>query len=190
MKSLFFGFAALMVTMSSAAADQYESAMRSYLETNIVQWAAEPVLSAAIKRQNSETSAFDQARIDYLDAKWRSGRFSENDPLIDGVLSNEAADYLRAQVAQSNGAITEAFVMDAKGLNVAASAAASDYWQGDEAKFQKTYLVGANAVHFGDVELDDSTGAVQGQISITIVDTETGYILGAMTVGVDLNALL
>lgn len=190
MKLLVLGCAALLATATTAVADQYESAMRSYLESNIVQWASDPVLVAAIKKQNEETAEFDQARIDYLDAKWRSGRFADNEPLIEGVLSNEAADYLRAQVAQSNGAITEAFVMDAQGLNVAASAATSDYWQGDEAKFQKTYLVGANAVHFGDVELDESTGAVQGQVSLTIVDAETGYVLGAMTVGIDLNALL
>lgn len=190
MKNALMGIVALMAMASSAAADQYESAMREYLDSNIVRWAADPVLVAAIKKQNAETSSFDQARIDYLDAKWRSGRFAENDSLIEEVLSNEAADYLRTQVADSGGAITEAFVMDAKGLNVAASAATSDYWQGDEAKFQQTYMMGANAVHFGDVELDESTGAVQGQISMTIVDSESGNIVGAMTIGVNLSALL
>lgn len=190
MKSILVGLAALIYSVSSAAADQYESAMRSYLENNIVQWVSDPVLVAAIKEQNKETSSFDQAHIDLLDAKWRSGRFADNEPLIDNVLSNDAAEYLRAQVENSDGAITEAFVMDAQGLNVAASAATSDYWQGDEAKFQQTYMIGANAIHFGDVELDDSTGSVQGQISMTIVDTKTGYIVGAITVGVDLNALL
>lgn len=190
MKNALIGAAALMAMASSAAADQYESAMREFLDSNVAQWAADPVLVAAIKKQNTETAAFDQARIDYLDAKWRSGRLAENEPLIEDVLSNEAADYLRSQVASSGGAITEAFVMDAQGLNVAASAATSDYWQGDEAKFQQTYLVGANAVHFGDVELDESTGAVQGQISMTIVDSESGDVVGAMTIGVNLNALL
>lgn len=190
MKIALLGFAALMASVSSAAADKYESAMQSYLQSNIVEWVKDPVLVAAIIKQNAETSAYDQARIDYLDAKWRSGRFAENEPLIVDVLSNEAAEFLREQVANSNGAITEAFVMDSLGLNVAASAATSDYWQGDEAKFQQTYLVGANAVHFGDVEFDDSTGAVQGQISMTIVDTATGNTVGAITVGVDLNALL
>jgi hypothetical protein len=190
MKIAILWFAAMMSAASTAVADQYESAMRAYLETNITQWASDPVLVAAIKKQNAETSGFDQAKIDYLDAKWRSGRFAEEEPLIVGVLSNEAADYLRAQVASSGGAITEAFVMDAQGLNVAASVPTSDYWQGDEAKFQQTFLIGANAVHFGDVELDESTGAVQGQISLTIVDRESGYVVGAMTVGVDLKALL
>ncbi|MEO9827069.1 MAG: hypothetical protein ABJF50_21925 [Paracoccaceae bacterium] len=190
MKSVFFGFVALLTTVMPAVADQYESAMRDYLESKIVAWASEPVLIAAIKNQNKKTSGYDQAHIDYLDAKWRSGLFSDSEPLINDVLSNEAADYLRVQVEKSYGAITEVFVMDARGLNVAASAATSDYWQGDEAKFQQTYMVGANAVHFGDVELDESSGAVQGQISMTIIDAETGYVVGAMTVGVDLKALL
>ncbi|NNE88876.1 MAG: hypothetical protein HKN27_12430 [Silicimonas sp.] len=189
MKKVIFGIAALLALASPALANQYESAMRSYFEGNVSQWATDPILVAAIKKQNFETSAFDQAEIDTLDARWRSGLFANDEPLIEGVLTNAASDFLRDQVAQSGGAITEAFVMDAKGLNVAASDATSDYWQGDEAKFQQTYLVGANAVHYGDVELDESTGAVQAQISMTIVDSETGYVVGAITVGVNLSAL-
>jgi hypothetical protein len=42
--------------------------------------------------------------------------------------------------------ITEMFVMDAKGLNVGQSDVTSDYWQGDEAKWQKTYGAGPGVV--------------------------------------------
>ncbi len=80
--------------------------------------------------------------------------------------------------------------MDARGLNVAASDVTSDYWQGDEAKFTQTYPMGGNAVHFGDVELDESTKEVQGQVSMSIVDQETGEVVGALTVGINLTALM
>lgn len=189
MKKTLIGVAALLFAASPAMANQYESAMQSFLESNISQWASDPVLVAAIKEQNTETKDYSEAEIAKLDAKWRSGLFADNEPLIEGVLTNAASDYLRDRVAQSGGAITEVFVMDAQGLNVAASDATSDYWQGDEAKFQQTYQVGADAVHFGDVELDESTGAVQAQISMTIVDSDTGYVVGAITVGVNLSAL-
>jgi hypothetical protein len=66
----------------------------------------------------------------------------------------------------------------------------SDMWQGDEAKFTETYSVGAGAVHFSDVELDESTQRYQAQISLTIVDPASGEPIGAMTVGVDAEALL
>jgi hypothetical protein len=80
--------------------------------------------------------------------------------------------------------------MDQHGLNVAASAMTSDMWQGDEAKFTETYSMGAGAVHFSEVELDESTQRYQAQISVTIVDPATGEPIGAMTVGVDAEALL
>jgi hypothetical protein len=80
--------------------------------------------------------------------------------------------------------------MDRHGLNVAASAITSDMWQGDEAKFTETYSIGAGAVHFSEVELDESTQRYQAQISVTIVDPSSGEPIGAMTVGVDAEALL
>jgi hypothetical protein len=50
----------------------------------------------------------------------------------------------------------------------------SDMWQGDEEKFTETYSIGPGAVHFSEVELDESTQRYQAQISLTIVDPETG----------------
>ena len=106
------------------------------------------------------------------------------------MINTPAADFLRTQVDKSDGAITEAFIMDARGLNVAASMPTSDYWQGDEAKFQQTYMVGETAVHFGEVELDESTKQAQAQVSMTIVNNDTGVAIGALTVGINLNALM
>jgi hypothetical protein len=83
------------------------------------------------------------------------------------------------------GAVTEIIVMDALGLNVATSGVPSDYWQGDEAKHQQTYGVGPDAVHFGDIEYDESSQKYQAQISFTLSDPDTNAPIGAMTVAVD-----
>jgi hypothetical protein len=80
--------------------------------------------------------------------------------------------------------------MDRHGLNVAASAMTSDMWQGDEAKFTETYSIGAGAVHFSEVELDESTQRYQAQISRHHRRSVLGEPIGAMTVGVDAEALL
>ena len=90
----------------------------------------------------------------------------------------------------AGGTISEVFVMDEHGLNVAASAPTSDMWQGDEAKFTETFPKGPNATHFGDVEFDESSQTFQGQISIPIVDSATGEVVGAMTIGVNAEALM
>lgn len=173
-----------------AMATDYQAAMQSYLENNIRGWAQSPVLVEAIAAQNSENQGLDQAAVDALDTKWRAEVGTGATPTIDEVLQNAAADFLRAQINESGGRITEVFIMDAQGLNVASSGATSDMWQGDEAKFQQTYSVGADASHFGDVELDESSRRYQAQISLTIVDAASGAAIGAMTVGIDAEALM
>jgi len=88
-------------------------------------------------------------------------------------------------VEASGGQITEVFVMDAHGLNVASSGVTSDYWQGDEAKFQKTFLAGTGAMFVDDIELDESTQTYLGQVSIVLTDPDTGAVIGAMTIGLN-----
>jgi hypothetical protein len=84
---------------------------------------------------------------------------------------------------------TEIFVMDGRGLNVGQSDVTPDYWQGDEAKWQKTYLEGPGAIHIGDIEMDESTQQFQAQVSVSVVDPASGTVIGAVTVGVNVDAL-
>ena len=183
---------ATLITLAAlpAAASEYTPAMQSYLENNIRNWVQSPVLVEAIASQNSQTQGFDQAAIDAMDTRWRAEVGTPDSAFTDQVLNNSAADFLREQVEKSGGRITEVFIMDAQGLNVAASSPTSDMWQGDEAKFQMTYSVGTDASHFGAVELDESSRRYQAQISLTIVDPDTGAAIGAMTVGIDAEALM
>ncbi|MBF9031697.1 hypothetical protein HKCCE3408_14950 [Rhodobacterales bacterium HKCCE3408] len=173
-----------------AVANEFEPTMRDYLESHVRSWAQSPVLIEAIRAMNAERAGFDQTMIDQMDQAWRSEVGSGARPTIDPIIDNPAADFLREQVAASGGQITEVFIMDEHGLNVAASALTSDMWQGDEDKFQMSYGAGSDGVHISDVELDESTQRYQGQISVTITDPETGEAIGAMTVGVDAESLL
>lgn len=188
--SLLAAASTLAFSVSSASANEFEPAMQSYFENSIAQWANSPEIVAAVRAANEVTSGYDASTIEAMDQKWRAEVGQTATPTIDGVLSNPASLYLMSQVEASNGVILEVFVMDSVGLNVAASAITSDMWQGDEAKHAKTYGMGPNAVHFGDVELDESTQSYQGQISATVVDPDTGEAIGAVTVGVDADSLL
>jgi len=183
---------ALLAAMAAtpSAASEFDSALQAYLEAEILTWSQSAEIVDAIRGQNVRNAALDQARIDALDQAWMSEIGSGSTPTIDPVMQNPAADFLRARVDGSGGRITEIFIMDLHGLNVAASAMTSDMWQGDEAKFTETYGIGPGAVHFSDVELDESTQRYQAQVSLTIVDPTTGEPIGAMTVGVDAEALL
>lgn len=180
----------LAVTATMAPAAEPHDAMQAFLDTHIKPWAEDAVLVGAIQAQNGQTAGFDAAHIDELDQQWRAEVGTGASALVDGVLMNAAADFLRQHVEASGGVMTEVFIMDALGLNVAASGATSDYWQGDEDKFSKTYGVGPSAVHFSDIEFDESSQTYQAQISLTLVDPATGAPIGAMTVGINAESLM
>jgi len=186
----FTALAVIATVVTPAFANQYKPAMTAYLESEVRGWAHSSVLVDAINSQNQRTQGYDQGQIDQLDLAWRAEVGTSSTPTVTPVMENAAADFLRAQVAASGGQVTEIFIMDAHGLNVAASSMTSDMWQGDEAKFSSTYSVGPDAVHFGDVELDESTQSYQGQISLTITDPSTGLPIGAMTIGINAESLI
>lgn len=181
--------ATLSLIAGSAVADEFHDAMTGYYTSFISGWMNDQVLVSAIMAQNTQTASYSQSEIDTLDQTWRGFVGIDDAPIIAPVLNNAAADFLRQQAAASGGIITEAFIMDARGLNVAVSTPTSDYWQGDEEKFTATFPLGSSAVHYGEPELDASTQEIQGQISVTVTDPETGQPVGALTVGVSLTEL-
>lgn len=191
MKKLTFWLAMTLATTTATmgAAQDMQPKMAQFVTEHVMDWATDPIIVDAIIAQNAITGSYDQAKINELDALWMAQAGMVGIPLIDEVLQNPTSDFLRQRVETSGGAISEIFVMDARGLNVAAAEATSDYWQGDEEKFSETFPKGPNALHFGEVELDGSSGEVQAQVSMSIVDT-TGAVVGAMTVGINLASLM
>lgn len=172
-----------------ARANDFAPQMQAELDSRAAKWIEAPVIVAAIKAQNVRTASYDQAKIDALDKAWRAEVGKPETPMITPVVESDAAKFLRKQIAQSDGRIVEVFVMDARGLNVAASAPTSDYWQGDEAKFQNSFGKGANGVDIGEVDFDESAQAYIAQISKVVTDPENGTPIGAITLGLNVDAL-
>lgn len=181
--------AALAGLAMQAAANEFEPQIRAYLDSDIAAWVADPTIIAAVQAQNARHRGLSQSDIDALDQAWRAEVGMPLTPTIDPVLENDAARFLRDRVHASGGTITEIFAMDSHGLNVAASDVTSDYWQGDEDKFSQTFHVGPGAVHIGDVEFDESAQSYQAQVSVTLVDPATGAPVGAVTIGLNAEAL-
>jgi hypothetical protein len=182
---------ALAATLAAlpAAANEFLPAIEAYVESDLRTWIADPRLAEAIAARNAATAAYSQAEIDTLDQTWREEVGAEDSALIASVLETPAADLLRERVAASEGVITEIFLMDARGLNVAASSVTSDYWQGDEEKFTATFPAGPGAVHISEVELDESTQTYQAQVSLPVADPATGASIGAVTFGIAADRL-
>ena len=188
MKS-FLAAAAVIALSGAAQAQDIQPAMKSYVEAEVMPWAHDRTIIDALRAQNLRTASLSQSDIDALDQTWRAEVGTALTPTISPVLENPASAFLRSRLEAAGGKITEVFVMDARGLNVAASQPTSDYWQGDEEKFTDTFPVGPDAMHFGEIEFDESSQRYQAQVSIALVDPETRAVIGAMTIGLDADAL-
>lgn len=179
----------LVPTASSRAGDIHVEPVTAYIDANIRAWIEEPVIIRTLKNQNASHAHLTQAEIDALDATWRTEFASDSRPLIDTVIGNPLSHFLKDRQVASGGVITEILVIDAKGLSVGESEVSSDYWQGDEAKWQKTYMTGSTVLFVDAVEKDESTQTLQSQASLTVFDPQTGQRLGAITIGINLDAL-
>lgn len=182
-------FAAIATITTPAFSSEYEPALRALAEEQLMGWMQNEELTAAIIAQNAEHAGLSDADIEALDQDWRAGVDGGATGLIDEVLSRPSSQHLQSIQEESAGLVTEVFVMDNRGLNVAQSGITSDYWQGDEAKWQKTYSMGSGAMHFGDVEFDESTQTYQTQLSMAVTDPATNEVIGAVTFGIDVGYL-
>ena len=144
----------------------------------------------SITAANKVHTGTDQAAIDKMDAAWKAEAKSDDQPFIAEILSSPLSNYLLYIQASSAGLFTEIFVMDKFGLNVGQSSVTSDYWQGDEDKYQKTFAVGPDAVFVDEPEFDDNTKTWRTQVNFTVVDPATKESIGAVTVEFNLTEML
>ena len=181
--------AIIFLASTAHAAGEHEGPIREIVESQIKGWTADSTIVAAIKDQNGKHNGLSQADIDALDKKWRAQTDAGSKPMIDELLGRSASKRLVDYKNSGEGLFTEIFVMDNKGLNVAQSDMTSDYWQGDEAKWQKTFLAGPGGLFIDEVEFDESTQTYQAQVSVSIADPDSGDVIGAITVGVNVELL-
>ncbi|MGG7567537.1 hypothetical protein ACQ5SO_15410 [Rhodovulum sp. DZ06] len=181
-------FGAALLAAAPAAAGEFDAELTALAGDRIAKIAADPALIDAIKAQNERHAAFGEADAVRLDGEWRAQVGAAEHPLIDSVVRSPVSARLVQARDAAEGLFTEIIVMDRVGLNVATSDVTSDYWQGDEAKWQQTYAVGAGAMHISEIEFDESTQTYQSQVSVTVTDS-SGAPIGAITVGVNVEFL-
>ncbi|MEQ8392206.1 MAG: hypothetical protein RIB30_14540 [Thalassospira sp.] len=155
---------------------------------DVREWLKNPVVGLSITSQNKLRKDMTQDEIDAADLQWRAEREAEDQPLVAAILTNPLSSYLTQVQAQSGGLFAEIFVMDAAGLNVGQSSITSDFWQGDEAKFQNTYPNGPDAVFIDEAEYNEESDTWRSQLNMTMSNEERQPI-GAVTIEVNLNEL-
>lgn len=197
-RAALFSLAAIALAVSQtllplparAEAVDHTEAVRHVVETYVRSWVDAPIIIDALREQNAANSSLVQTEIEDLDTEWRRQTLLPDRPLIVSVMSTDLSRFLQKFQFEHRGLFTEIFVVDNRGLNVGQSAMTSDYWQGDEDKWQRTFLVGPDAVFIDDVEEDESTQQFQSQVSLSIADPQSGHAIGSITLGVDVDRAL
>lgn len=184
------GLAALLFFPSPFlhAEPAYVAVVRDYVEKVVKPKIADPAVLAAIEAQNARNADIAEADLRVLDATYRSEMEAGEPKMARAFLSNPVSQYLKRVQDESQGAISEILVTDRHGLNVAASTATFDYWQGDEDKFIKTFDAGDGGIFVDRAERDEATQSLEAQASFVMTD-RTGRPVGIATVTIALEAL-
>jgi len=141
-----------------------------------------PVIVAAVKQANAEHKTLDEIKA--RDQAWRDAPGIT--AFMQAMLMSKCGLYLQ-QLRQSSAFYAEIFVMDNQGANVCMTDKTSDYWQGDEAKFQQSFLNGVGAIHIGEIAFDDSTHTYLVQVSVPVKAGDA--VIGAITFGIDVEEI-
>ena len=140
----------------------------------IATWAADPVIVDAVRAHNaalpSEQAALDQE-------KW--SKLTVLDPLVRSFTKNPVGQFLKAKKDDN---VTEAFVSDAEGRKVGFLAKTTRWSHRGQPKHDvpmtgKTWQ--------GPVELDESSGRKQLQVSVPVLDG--GKPIGTLVVGLNVS---
>jgi hypothetical protein len=144
-------------------------------------WGHDPALIREVTAQNAHRMTM--AEITAIDKAWMAGGEADR---VAKLLSNACATRLKSLVS-TNPAFNESFVMDDQGANVCMSDRTSDFWQGDEAKWQKSFNGGKGATFVDQPKYDVSAKAILVQVSVPVMSN--GAAIGAITVGINTKLL-
>lgn len=151
-----------------------------FAETVLAELGKDPAIIEEVKKQNRENVTLNEIKA--LDSEWRKTEGVNR--FILGKMSNDCALALY-NIENVYRFIVETFAMDNQGANVGQTGKTSDYWQGDESKFTESFKNGRGAIHYGDVEYDDSVDEIVVQISVPVMEGRTA--IGAITFGISLD---
>jgi len=138
----------------------------------------DPAIHAAVVASNAVAETPEQIRR--KDAFWIA---NPRDPLRQTIVRAPCSDKVR-ELVKADVVVVEAFVMNDRGTLVCSINETSDYWQGDEAKWQKTYVDGKDAF-VEEPAFDVSSGKYAIQVSVPVF--EAAKRIGAVTLTLKLQ---
>jgi len=180
MKGVAFFVALLFVAVCSATvfAEPAPQKVVDLTKSKLVELGKDKIVVKAVRKDNAEGRTMDEVKK--MDEEWIAAKKAGTTiPLMDKLMTNDCAKQLK-EIMAANPFITEIFVTNNVGANVCQTALTGDYWQGDEAKFQKVFK---KEPLIGDVEQEDGKN-----IALVTVPVKMGEMhVGTMNIGVDVD---
>ncbi|HCY85535.1 MAG TPA: hypothetical protein DHV36_10410 [Desulfobacteraceae bacterium] len=171
--------------VSSSVPAWSEQAPKSVVDlanTTLATFGASPEIVSAVKAQNKMKKSL--ADIQAMDERWKATPGIA--PFMKELMDSDCGVFLR-QLQDSAPYYAEIFVMDNQGANVAMTDKTSDYWQGDEAKFKRSFNSGQGQIFVDEVEFDESSQVYVVQVSVPVMDGDRA--IGAITFGIDVDQI-
>lgn len=150
------------------------------------QLAGQPALLNALSIANRQK--WREQDIIRHDMQWVQEITNQVPGLAESMLQSELSSLLQHWQQPFNGRIAEIILTDQQGRNVAISELTSDFWQGDEAKFQNIYQSNQR-YFFDDVSFDSSSQRFLVHLSIPVKDQHEQE-LGVLILGIDVELSL
>ena len=170
----------LLLLATFASAEGLDPAVQAKLDAQfaiIESWAADPIVVEAVKTQNAklppELAALTQE-------KWRA--LTVLDPLVRGFSKNAAGQFLKSK---RSPIISEAFLSDAAGCKVAFIAKTTNWCHKGNAKHDQPM---AGQRWQGKIEVDESSGQQQIQLSVPVFDG--GKPIGSLCIGISVTVII
>lgn len=180
LKNIALTVAALCATATTTfAAEALDPAAQAKVDAklkDVMAWAADPAIVNAVKAHNAGVTPEQTAMTQ--DA-WKA--LSVMDPFVRNFTKNDAALFLKSKKGE---VVSEAFLSGADGLKVAFLSKPTNWSHKGKPKHDDAL---AGKIWQGPVELDESTGLQQVQVSVPVLDG--GKAIGSLVVGLSLSKL-
>lgn len=176
---------ALLVFLCTSAGYSAEQAPQKVIDlanSTLAAFGTDATIVKAVMEENAKGKTLEQ--IQAKDKEWMANAGIAD--YMTALMESETGKYLRT-IQAGAPYYAEIFVMDNLGANVTMTDKTSDYWQGDEAKFKKSFADGAGAVFVDAVKYDDSSQTYLVQVSVPVMDGDKA--IGAITFGIDIDKI-
>ena len=171
--------AALCALPAASPGQSLTPEVKAKVEVKVKQiqsWVSDPSIVAAVKAHNTGAGAEEKAMTN---DKWK--QLTVLDPFVRSFTKNPLGMYLKTKQTPD---ISECFVSGSDGTKVAFLSKTTSWSHADKDK-HKVPMTGK--VWIGPTEVDESTGQLQVQVGVPVLDG--GKPIGSMVVGLKVAAL-